>query len=69
MKNRIPPYYDEINLERPSICHPNLVLTVSEMGFLDLNWITPGEIFYRETYHIETNARVSWAFSHEPLDN
>lgn len=69
MKNRIPPYYNEVNLERPTISHPDLTLEISPMGFLVFHWITPGGIFYQEKYHVETNARIGWSFSHERLEN
>jgi len=71
MKNRIPPERSgiHINLARPGITNPNLVLTVNALGWLIFQWVTPGGLFYQESYHVNNHRRVSWRFSKDPIEN
>lgn len=69
MKNRIPPPSDHLDIERPSISNPNLVLTVDLSGWLKFQWVTPGCIFYSEKYHVDTYKRVGWNVGCEPSEN
>lgn len=66
MKNRIaahlPRGVQKLNLERPSITDPNLVLKVGLRGFIVFTWLT-GTIFYQSRYHVDTNQRVGWTMT------
>jgi hypothetical protein len=67
--NRIPPEQDLANLERPAITEENITLTADEKGFLRIQWITPGKMYYQEKYHVATYARQSWNLSQNPIRN
>lgn len=67
MKNRILfPRQPHIDLERPPLTDPNLVVTVDcddkrgHPGIIYIQWITPGCMYYIETWGITKPRRYSF---------